>query len=48
MSAKNYKAINKLAAKVLKTNMTGTTSCLAYQPSVPASAKQFLDKKADK
>lgn len=48
MSKKNNKAINKLAERVLKTNMTGTSSLFAYQPAVPANAKQFLDKKADK
>ena len=48
MSKKSTKVLNKLAEKVLKTNMTGTTSFVAYQPAVPANAKQFLDKKADK
>ncbi len=48
MSKKSTKVLNKLAEKVLKTNITGTTSGFAYQPAVPANAKQFLDKKADK
>lgn len=48
MSKKSTKVLNKLAEKVLKTNIAGTTSVLAYQPAVPANAKQFLDKKADK
>lgn len=48
MSKKSTKVLNKLTEKVLKTNIAGTTSVLAYQPAVPANAKQFLDKKADK
>ena len=48
MSKKSTKVLNKLAEKVLKNNMVSTTSVMAYQPAVPANAKQFLDKKADK
>lgn len=48
MSKKSNKFFNKLAEKVLNINMTGTTSVMAYQPSVPCNAKQFLDKKTDK
>ena len=48
MSKKSNKVVNKLTEKVLKINMTGTTSIIAYQPSVPCNAKQFLDKKTDK
>ena len=48
MSKKSTKVLNKLAEKILKTNMASTTSVMAYQPTVPANTKQFLDKKADK
>lgn len=48
MSKKSNKVLNKLTEKVLNTNMIATTSFFAYQPAVPANAKQFLDKKADK
>lgn len=48
MSKNTNKAFSKIAEKVLKINITGTTSIMAYQPAVPANAKQFLDKKADK
>ncbi len=48
MSKKSTKLINKLSEKVLKLNVTATTSIMAYQPAVPACAKQFLDKKTDK
>ncbi len=48
MSKNTSKVFNKVAEKVIKLNVAGTTSLMAYQPAVPANAKQFLDKKADK
>ncbi len=48
MSKKSIKVMDKLSEKVLKLNVTATTSFLAYQPAVPVCAKQFLDKKTDK
>lgn len=48
MSKKANNVITRLTEKLLEINMTATTSFFAYQPTVPANAKQFLDKKADK
>lgn len=46
MSNNAKKLMDKLSAKVLKANLNGTTSILAYQPEVPAKAQQYLNKKA--
>lgn len=45
MSNNAKKLMDKLSAKILKVNLNGTTSVLAYQPEVPAKAQQYLNKK---
>lgn len=45
MSNNTKKLMDKLSAKVLKANLNGITSLLAYQPEVPAKAQQYLNKK---
>ncbi|MBR3768696.1 MAG: cyclic lactone autoinducer peptide [Clostridia bacterium] len=45
MSNNAKKLLDKLSAKVLKANLNGITSILAYQPEVPENAKQYLNKK---
>lgn len=46
MSNNAKKLMDKLSEKVLKANLSGTTSILAYQPELPENAKQYLDKKS--
>ncbi len=45
MSDNAKKLMDKLSTKILKANLSGITSVLAYQPEVPAKAQQYLDKK---
>lgn len=47
MSNNTKKFMDKLSEKVLKANLNGITSVLAYQPEVPENVKQYLDKKTE-
>ncbi|MBR3974890.1 MAG: cyclic lactone autoinducer peptide [Clostridia bacterium] len=39
------KIMDKLSVNILKANLNGITSLLAYQPEVPEKALQYLNKK---